>query len=389
MECWEYFFRNNTDQRNTDTDIAEFVRRFVQNIELNLRHNAGQGMAQQAPSRRQRANHQLFDAFFKQDFHIANAIKGLRMLISPRREFPSLYYCATNRYWQKDEGLAAINTFISLGDDNLIENGEDQRPLNNLWHNIIRIDQHCVNLRHSSVDSSNIFKLLIQLLATKQNKYQIPDHLLAILGSNGKFETNKMRIIKLGDVLRLLKSLALFTTKQNNQVLVERSLKFIEKKLIHERKSWSNLLLLDDICDLVPNQPYFQSYLSKIKNNILIPNIEQKQQSTDRLTNRLIPAVRRLLNKHSIAATMNLDIDHNALTLDDIGEELRQMIETNHTDKRMCNNGINYLETFIQKLVDKVNRTALSPRDWEIFQVCILQPFKNFLASKIALEQSY
>ena len=129
----------------------------------------------------------------------------------------------------KDEGLAAINTFISLGDDNLIENGEDQRPLNNLWHNIIRIDQHCVNLRHSSVDSSNIFKLLIQLLATKQNKYQIPDHLLAILGSNGKFETNKMRIIKLGDVLRLLKSLALFTTKQNNQVLVERSLKFIEK----------------------------------------------------------------------------------------------------------------------------------------------------------------
>ena len=102
--------------------------------------------------------------------------------------------------------------------------------------------------------------------------------------------------------------------------------------------------MLDDICDLVPNQPYFQSYLSKIKNNILIPNIEQKQQSTDRLTNRLIPAVRRLLNKHSIAATMNLDIDHNALTLDDIGEELRQMIETNHTDKRMCNNGINYLK---------------------------------------------
>ena len=86
---------------------------------------------------------------------------------------------------------------------------------------------------------------------------------------------------------------------------------------------------------------------------------------------------------------MNLDIDYNALTLDDIGEELRQMIEKNHTDEPMCNNGINYLERFIQKLVDKVESEALSQGTGKFFQVCILQPFKNFLASKIALEQSY
>ncbi|MGC6366555.1 MAG: hypothetical protein ACON35_00985 [Candidatus Marinamargulisbacteria bacterium] len=372
-------FRNNTDQRNTDKHIAEFVRSFVQKTEINLQNNAGQGMAQQAPSRRQHANSELFDTFFIKDFHIANTIKGLRMLnISPRREFPGLYYCATNRYWQKDKGLAAINTFISLGDDDLIENGEDQRPLNNLWHNIIRTDQHCVNLRHSSVDSSNIFKLLIQLLTTKQNKYQIPDHLLAILGSNGSFETDKMCNIKLGDVLRLLKSLALFTTEQNNQALVKGSLEIIKEKLKQESKSWSNLLLLDDICDLVPKQPYFQSYLSYIKDNILIPQIIGKQRLPERLTNRLIPAVHRLLNKHSIAATINLDIDYNALTLDDIGEELRQMIEKNHTDEPMCNNGINYLERFIQKLVDKVESEALSPRDWEIFSSVYIAAIQKF-----------
>ena len=38
-----------------------------------------------------------------------------------------------------------------------------------------------------------------------------------------------MRNIKLGDVLRLLKSLALFTTEQNNQALVKGSLEIIKK----------------------------------------------------------------------------------------------------------------------------------------------------------------
>ena len=35
-------------------------------------------------------------------------------------------------------------------------------------------------------------------------------------------------------------------------------------------------------------------------------------------------------------------------------------------------------ETFIQKLVDKVNRTALSPRDWEIFSSVYIAAIQKF-----------
>ena len=355
-------FKRMTSENSADQQIRNFALRFTRSTIDQI--------SRDAPRMHQA---QRLNQFFKRDPHISNAIKGLSILnINIKREFPTFYNVVIHRNWDKDSGIAAINVFVALGDDRILVKGEDQSELNTLWENITKL-----NLWYKDLNSSHILKLLVKLTSSKKNKYEIPDILLERLVKSNASETTfkypfvsqKILTTNLVYPLLLLKSLALFTTNNNNPALLHNVLKKIYELLHYRSASWENLLFLDNICTgLTEKKAHIQRYLMDFTNHILIPKVRQKINSREPISDSLKPEIHRLLQKYRIRSNVKLEINYDSLSLNALGNELRKMLNEDEDSRDVPTT------LFLKKLN---NEPHFSAGTWGVFSSVYIAVFNQ------------